>query len=165
MEEKKIAEKVIAAFPQSAIELVEENTDRPFLVVPADNLYEVCRFLRNDAELSFNALSCLSGVDSGETLTSVYHFFSYVHRHFCVLKVHVTREAPEIPTIETLWPGANWFERESYDLLGIIYTGHSDLRRIMLPDDWIGHPLRKDFVEQEEYRGMGTARTNPLDIE
>jgi NADH-quinone oxidoreductase subunit C len=165
MEEKKIAEKVMAAFPQAGIALVEENTDHPFLVVPAAALDEVCRYLKDDADLSFDSLTSLSGVDSGESLTSVYHLFSYARRHFCVLKVHVTREAPEIPTVSTIWPGAGWFERESFDLLGMIYTGHGDLRRIMMPDDWIGHPLRKDYQEQEEYRGMGTTRTNPHDVE
>jgi NADH-quinone oxidoreductase subunit C len=164
MEEPKIAEKVLAAFPQAGITTVSENTDHPFLIVPAGSLPAVCRYLKDDPECAFDALSCLSGVDGGEKLTSVYHLFSYVHRHYCVLKVNVPKDAPEIPTVETIWPGAGWFERESYDLLGIVYAGHGDLRRIMLPDDWVGHPLRKDYVEQEEYHGMGTTRTNPRDI-
>jgi NADH-quinone oxidoreductase subunit C len=164
MEEKKIVEKVKAAFPQVEIDLVEENTDHPYMVVPPDALVDVCRHLKDDDELRMETLTCLSGVDDGETLTSVYHLFSYTHGHYSVLKVRVPKTSPAIPTVEKIWPGANWFERESFDLLGIVYEGHSDLRRIMMPDDWVGHPLRKDYVEQEEYHGMGTSRTNPLDI-
>jgi NADH-quinone oxidoreductase subunit C len=159
MEEKQIIEKIKTAFSDAAFELVEENTDHPYLVVPPDKLVEICRFLKEEKDLHFDSLANLSGVDNKEMLTTVYHLFSYEHAHFCVLKVNTPRETPEMPTIEGVWPGANWFEREVYDLFGIVFTGHSDLRRIMLPEDWVGHPLRKDYEEQEEYHGMGTTRT------
>jgi len=74
----------------------------------------------------------------------VYHLFSYGHRHTFVLKVHLDREQPRVPTVEGVWGVANWHEREAYDLFGIVFEGHSDLRRILLPDDWVGWPLRKD---------------------
>ncbi len=164
MEEKKIAEKVIAAFPDVFFERIEENTDHPVLVVPAEKIADVCRKLRDDDELYLDSLTNLSCVDEGEKLSIVYHLFSYRHRHFAVLKVGVPRENPEMPTVQPIWPGAGWFEREAYDLMGIRFVGHPDLRRIMLPDDWVGHPLRKDYVEQEEYHGMGTSRSNPMDV-
>jgi NADH-quinone oxidoreductase subunit C len=164
MEEKKIADRIVASFPDAGLEIIEENTDHVIVVVPASKLLDVCSFARNDDELRFDTLASLSGVDNGENLTSVYHLFSYAKRHFIVLKVNVPRSEPRLPSVAKIWPGAGWFERESYDLLGIVYEGHGDLRRIMLPDDWVGHPLRKDYEEQEEYRGMGTTRNDPMEI-
>ena len=84
----------------------------------------------------------------------VYHLFSYEHRHKFVLKVHLPREGAHVPTVEGTWAVANWHEREAYDLFGIVFDGHSDLRRILLPDDWVGHPLRKDWVDPDFYNGM-----------
>jgi NADH-quinone oxidoreductase subunit C len=164
MEEKNILGKVIAAFPEAGFELVEENTDHPYLVVPAESLLDVCRLLKDDGELQLNTLTNLSCVDEGENLTMVYHLFSYQLRHYAVLKVRTPRTAPEIPSVQPIWTGAGWFEREAFDLMGIAFTGHKDLRRIMMPDDWVGHPLRKDYQELEEYHGIGTSRTDPLEI-
>ena len=84
----------------------------------------------------------------------VYHVWSYRHLHGFVLKVHLPREDPRVPTVEGTWGVANWHEREAYDLLGVVFEGHSDLRRILLPDDWSGHPLRKDWVDPEFYNGL-----------
>jgi NADH-quinone oxidoreductase subunit C len=92
----------------------------------------------------------------------VYHLFSYRHRHAIVLKVEVDRAAARVPTVEGVWKAANWFEREVYDLFGVEFTGHPDLRRIMLPDDWVGHPLRKDYLEAGGYRGIANTREDPL---
>ena len=164
MEEREILEKIKESFPEADLEIVDENTDHPYLKVPVDTLLDVCRKLKDDPELDMQTLTSLSGVDYGENLTTVYHLFSYEHRHFCVLKVDCLREDPRVPSVEPVWPGAGWFEREAYDLLGITYEGNSDLRRIMLPEDWEGHPLRKDYVEPEEYHGMGTGRTDALEI-
>jgi NADH-quinone oxidoreductase subunit C len=74
------------------------------------------------------------------------------------LKVDLPREAPSVATMEGVWKAANWLEREVFDLFGVNFIGHSDQRRIMLPEDWVGHPLRKDYVEQEEYDGISTQR-------
>jgi NADH-quinone oxidoreductase subunit C len=138
----------------------------PFTVVvdPAQFL-DVMTFLKNDPELRFDFLRSVTGVDWPEEkrIESVYHLYSYETGLAHVVKLYCDREAPEAPTVEGLWPTANWFEREVYDLSGIVYLGHSDLRRIMLPDDWVGHPLRKDYVEQEDYHGIGTTRASPLD--
>ena len=163
MEEKQIIEKVIGAFAGVSFEKIEENTDHPLLIVPAEEIADVCSYLRDESELRMDTLANLSCVDEGDNLSVVYHLFSLHHRHFSVLKVSVAREKPEIPTVQPIWPGAGWFEREAYDLMGIHFAGHPDLRRIMMPDDWVGHPLRKDYEEQEEYHGMGTSRTNPMD--
>jgi NADH-quinone oxidoreductase subunit C len=84
----------------------------------------------------------------------VYHLSSLKHRHWIVLKVYLPRVDPKIPSVEKIWPTANWHEREAYDLFGVIFTGHSDFRRIFLPEDWAGHPLRKDWEWPEEWHGI-----------
>jgi NADH-quinone oxidoreductase subunit C len=76
--------------------------------------------------------------------------------------VKLPREDPQVPTLENVWKSANWMEREIYDLLGVNFTGHSDMRRLLMPEDWIGHPLRKDFVEPQEYHGISTVRESPI---
>ena len=138
------------------------TTDRagdPFATVPAAKIAEILAFVRDDAQIQFNCLSNLTGVDAPpDHLEVVYHFFSYSKRHSMTLKVKVPKANPHLPTVENVYPTANWQEREAYDLLGMIFDGHSDLRRIMLPDDWVGHPLRKDYKEEEDYHGMATTR-------
>jgi NADH-quinone oxidoreductase subunit C len=136
------------------------DVPEPYLFVDTPVIVEVCRFLRDDPTLKFEVLSDLTAVDwpKEEKIQIVYHLFSYSQRHQIVLKVDLPRDNPKIATTEGLWKVANWFEREIYDLFGVIFEGHSDLRRIMLPEDWVGYPLRKDYVEQEEYDGMSTQR-------
>ncbi len=132
----------------------------PYLNVDPQTIVEVCRFLRDDEGLHFEVLSDLTALDwpKQEKIQIVYHLYSYSHRHQIVLKADLARANPRIATVEGIWKVANWFEREVYDLFGVIFEGHSDLRRIMLPEDWVGYPLRKDYVEQEEYDGISTQR-------
>ena len=132
----------------------------PYLSVDGASIIEVCEFLRDAPALGFEVLSDLTALDwpKEEKIQLVYHLFSYTHNHQIVLKVDLPRENPKIATVEGVWKVANWFEREVYDLFGVIFDGHSDLRRIMLPEDWTGYPLRKDYVEQEEYDGISTQR-------
>jgi len=127
---------------------------------------EVCRFLRDEPALLFDCLSNLSALDYPDkgVIQVVYNLFSYKHRHEITLKVDVARAHPVVKTVERVWPAANWLEREAYDLLGVVFEGHSDLRRILLPDDWIGWPLRKDYVEAPEYHGISTVRESMLDL-
>jgi NADH-quinone oxidoreductase subunit C len=92
----------------------------------------------------------------------VYHLFSYRHRHGIVLKVEADRAAPSVPSVEAVWKAANWMEREVFDLFGVEFPGHPDLRRVLLPDDWVGHPLRKDYQEAGGYHGISNVRESPL---
>lgn len=132
----------------------------PYLTVERAAIVYICRFLRDDADLRFAVLSDLTALDwpKDEKIQMVYHLYSYTQRHQIVLKVDLPRDNPTVSTVEGVWKVANWFEREVYDLFGVIFEGHSDLRRIMLPEDWVGYPLRKDYVEQEEYDGISTQR-------
>jgi NADH-quinone oxidoreductase subunit C len=132
-------------------------------VEPA-RIAEVCRFLKSEPALRFDCLSNLSGVDypARSMIQVVYHLFSYQLRHWIVLKVDAVRDDPVVPTVSDVWSAADWQEREVFDLLGVTFTGHPDLRRILMPEDWPGHPLRKDFVEPQEYHGISTSRESLL---
>lgn len=132
----------------------------PNFRVEAQAIVEVCCYLRDDPESNFEVLSDLTGLDlpKENNLQVVYHLYSYSKRHQIVLKVDLPRDNPHVSTMEGVWKVANWLEREVFDLFGVIFEGHSDLRRILLPEDWVGYPLRKDYVEQEEYDGISTQR-------
>ena len=142
--------------------------------VAARSIADVARFLKNEPTLAFDALNNLSGVDYFEPeakktakfghephVEVVYHLYSYRHRHAIVLKVKVPRwkdnrtgELPEVPSVSGVWAIADWHERETFDLVGINFTGHPDLRRILCTEDWVGHPLRKDYEFPLEYHGI-----------
>lgn len=145
--------------PDGVEDLDEQGLD-PFFKVKPDSVRKVCLALRDDPGLKFDVLSDLTAVDrpTDEVIQLVYHLYSYNSRQQIVLKVDLDRESPRIATVEDVWKVANWFEREVFDLFGVVFEGHSDLRRILLPEDWVGYPLRKDFVEQEEYDGISTER-------
>ncbi|HYT91270.1 MAG TPA: NADH-quinone oxidoreductase subunit C [Gemmataceae bacterium] len=146
----------------------------PFVVVDTADLVEVCRFLRDDPALRFEFLHCISGTDYFEPdpkkapkagfephVEVVYHLQSFTHRHRFVLKVILPRwkdnqpgQLPEVPTLTGVWGSADWHEREVYDLSGVWFVGHPDPRRMLLAEDWVGHPLRKDYEFPLEYHGI-----------
>lgn len=134
--------------------------------ISGDKLVAACTLLKDDPAYRFNCLSNLSGVDYPKqtAIQIVYHLYSYVHRHYFVLKVNAHRDDPQVPTVSHLWSHAEWQEREAYDLVGVNFGGHPDMRRILMPEDWPGHPLRKDFVEPEEYHGIATSRESLLKV-
>jgi NADH-quinone oxidoreductase subunit C len=161
MEPLQILERVKSRFGDRVLETVDKKPD-PFAVVDPKAIVEIGRFMKEDPELAMDCLSNQSGVDYKDRVEVVYHLFSYKHRHGAVLKVKLPRENPSVETVESVWKSANWMEREIYDLLGVNFEGHSDMRRILMPEDWIGHPLRKDFVEPAEYHGISTVRESPI---
>ena len=134
--------------------------------VQSARVAELCLFLRDEPELRFDFLQCLTAVDwpKREVQEVVYHLFSYRHRHSLCVKTEVPRDAPRLPSVAAIWPTANWHEREQFDLLGVVFEGHPELRRILMPDDWVGHPMRKDFHEPKSYRGMPTSRPSPMEL-
>jgi NADH-quinone oxidoreductase subunit C len=146
----------------------------PWIEVAPQGLVEVCTYLRDDSELRLDMLNCITGVDYFEPdpkkaaktgwephMEVVYHLSSTVKKHSLVLKVMLPRwkdgiagEIPEVPSVAGVWSTADWHEREVYDLSGIRFMGHPDLRRILCPEDWEGYPLRKDYEMPLEYHGI-----------
>ncbi|HLZ64554.1 MAG TPA: NADH-quinone oxidoreductase subunit C [Ktedonosporobacter sp.] len=113
------------------------------LDVDGEHLVAVCRFLRD--QLGFDLLSCISGVDMLDHLETVYHLRSITRGQLLQLKVRIDHEKPEVDSVVSVWPTANWLERETYDMYGIRFAGHPDLRRMLLDDDFEGYPLLKSF--------------------
>jgi NADH-quinone oxidoreductase subunit C len=143
----------------------EENAGhQPGMVIKSELLEAVCQVLYRHEQLYFDMLSCISAIDNGPeagTIDVVYNFYSIPYHHALMLKVTVDRNTedeplPEVPTLTHIWRTADWHEREIFDLMGIEFTNHPDMRRILLPADWEGHPLRKDYKLQEYYHGIKT---------
>lgn len=128
----------------------------PRIHLDAGNWRAVAEFMAGNEQLAFDFLLCASGVDyvGEDKLCAVYDLRSMKHKHEFAVKVYTDRSSPAIPSVADLWPTADWHEREIFDLLGIDFPGHPDLRRILLPEDWVGHPLRKDYVFPREYHGI-----------
>jgi NADH-quinone oxidoreductase subunit C len=149
-----IIERLKAKFP-NGIEGVREFRGEVTVQVKPDALVEMCTFLRDDPDCDFNFLSDVSGVDyyPEEPRFGVnYHLLSMKYKQRLRLKVRLkgTAGAPRVPTVTSVWPGANWFERETFDLFGVTFVGHPDLRRLLLPMDFRGHPLRRDNPTVQE---------------
>ncbi|WP_144650473.1 NADH-quinone oxidoreductase subunit C [Bacillus cereus] len=121
------------------------SKDVPTLVVELSKYYEVMELLRSHEELAFDYMSELHATDFVTHMEVYVHLFSYGKKQSVAVKVKLDREEPQVESVTALWKGADWPEREAYDLLGIVFKGHPNLSRILMPDDWIGHPLRKDY--------------------
>ncbi len=141
-------------FDDSIFEFVDNPPSDPYINVSPEKLFDICLELRDNPELDFDYLMCLTGVDFPDTLQVVYHLYSLKKKHKVVLKVSVPKDQPKVPSVERIWRSADWHEREAFDLFGIIFEGHHNLIRILLPYDWEGYPLRKDYKEPETYHGM-----------
>lgn len=168
---QEIFEIVKNEFPNYGLEFKEENPVEPLIAVPPLKIKEVCEFLRDNEDLQFDYLMCLSGVDdangekvtdeagnetiTGGTLSVYYHLHSTKLKHKVNLVVSADRENPEVESVENVWKTANWHEREAYDMYGIKFLNHPNLTRILMPYDWeAGYPLRKDYKNPEFYKGM-----------
>ncbi len=170
-----LAARIRAELPEAVLAVVSDQHD-PWIEVRAQDLAEVAGLLRDDEALRFEMLNCISGVDyvpvdpkqrrgsKGDWsahLEVVYHLTSLSRRERIVLKVLLPRwkddmpgRLPEVPTLCDVYGTAEWHEREVYDLIGVQFVGHPDMRRILCPDDWVGHPLRKDYQMPLEYHGI-----------
>lgn len=132
------------------------------LIVPAGQIATICQFLYEDNRLYFDYLACITAIDNGPglaTMEIIYNLTSIPYGQDLMLKIIFPRNLPDQPlpsvsTVSHIWRTADWHEREAFDLLGIHFDRHPDLRRILLPEDWEGHPLRKDFILQERYHGI-----------
>ena len=156
----------VFGFEEAAPREQKDGLRDPFFRVVPESIVEVLQSLRDDPGLRFDFLQNLTAVDwlSTGKIDIVYHLHAYAYRHEIVVKTSVPRDRPRLPSVASLWKNADWLEREQYDLFGVVFEGHPDLRRLLLPDDWVGHPMRKDYREAAEYRGMPTTRPSPLDL-
>ena len=151
----KIGKMVKEKFPGS---LLNENTETHIQLAP-DHWFEIATLLKSEPTLSFDSLQCQTGIDIGEnTLEARYNLHSIEHNHYTEIRISVSMDKPIIPSVEKIWRIADWFERETYDMLGIQFSDHRDLRRILLPDDWEGWPLRKNYEVQETYHGIAVPK-------
>ncbi len=138
----------LRAWDAAAITGIDEFRGELTITVASENLRRVCDYLRSDAELQFTFLSDVTGVDRfpiEPRFELNYHLLSIPHRRGVRVKARVSGQNPVIDSVTSVWPTANWHEREIFDLFGVRFEGHPDLSRILLPDDWEGHPLRKDY--------------------
>jgi NADH-quinone oxidoreductase subunit C len=141
---------------------IDENSTPPSLEVPTEKIDLICQELHQNQNCYFDFLSCITGIDNGPeagTMEVIYNLYSIPFDLKLMLKIKLIRNAdgeelPSVPTVSHIWKTADWHEREIYDLVGIKFTGHPDLRRILLPADWEGHPLRRDYKNLEIYHGI-----------
>jgi NADH-quinone oxidoreductase subunit C len=145
----------------------EGKVNHPQFHIETRELVLVAALLRNTHGYYFDLLSCVTGLDLGFNkdknqfeVQVVYTLYSIAYNSWCSLYVTVERDRIKIPSVGAIWPTAYWHEREAYDLLGIEFENHPDLRRILLPADWEGYPLRKDYKQQEVYHGLKTESPN-----
>ncbi len=146
--QNQFAEKIIKALP---------DDKHPRVHVNSNDWREIAQFLKENPALQFDWLASLSAIDyaADQQFCIVYDLWSFEHQHTFAVKVYAPRsDDTHYPTVSDLWPAANWQEREAFDLFGILFDGHPDLRRILLADDWVGFPLRKDYVFPREYHGI-----------
>jgi NADH-quinone oxidoreductase subunit C len=143
-----LAEKIKEKFPAEIIE-VTNFRDQVSVIVKKDGIFGICKFLHDDPVLNFDHLQDLCGADyHGKKETRfevVYNLYSIRFHNRIRIRAQVPENDPRIRSVTPIWAGANWHERECFDMFGIVFQGHPDLRRILLPEDWEGHPLRKDY--------------------
>ncbi len=148
MEPLAITEKIKEMFPEEVLD-VREFRGQVSVTLKKNRIRDISRYLHDDPELYFDYLVDVCGVDylgrKEKRFEVVYHLFSIKHRHAIRLKAEVSGDNPAIDSVTPVWIGANWHEREVFDLYGIKFNGHPDLRRILMPEDWEGYPLRKDY--------------------
>lgn len=136
---------------------IDENAFPKAIKIPAADLVHVCKELTQNSAIYFDMLSCVTAIDNGAeaaTMEIVYNLYSIPYNIQLMVKVMLPRENPAIATVSHIWKTAGWHEREAYDMFGIIFNGHTDLRRILMPADWEGYPLRKDYTHQAYYRDI-----------
>ena len=149
MTNDEIKNKIEAIFKDLVLSVILSAQGEVILVAKPETYLSIAKSLKEIKEFTFDHLSSLTAVDypKDNKITVVSHLWSYHHKHQLTLKLDVARSNPVAPTLENIWKSANWLEREVFDLYGVVFEGHSDLRRIMMPDDYQKYPLRKDFSD------------------
>lgn len=166
MEPKLIAQAIAEALKErfpAEVKEINEFRGQVSVIVKKDRIKEIMGYLHDTPELCFSYLRDLCGVDyigkKGPRFEVVYQLYSISHRHMIRIRAEVPEDDPAIDSVSDIWDGANWHERECYDMFGIRFNGHPDLRRILMPEDWEGYPLRKDYplksdLGEGEWKGL-----------
>mgnify|MGYP001227209253 FL=1 len=155
MELSDIFKQLNAKFPDSCQFLDEDK----FILVKSSNWQDIATFIKQDNKLFFDYLMCISSYDVGDKKTYgvAFNFKSTTLGHYLEIRIEVT-DNKSIPSVSHLWGSADWHEREAYDMMGIKFDNHPNFKRILLPEDWPGYPLRKDFETPDYYRGMAVPK-------
>jgi NADH-quinone oxidoreductase subunit C len=135
----------------------DEKASPKAIIVPAADVKKICTELYQNTSTYFDMLSCLTGIDNGveaNTMEVVYNVYSIPFNHHLMVRVILPREKPEVDSVTDIWRTANWHEREAAEMFGITFIGHPDPRKLLLPADWEGHPLKKDYQHQDKYRDV-----------
>lgn len=138
------------------LQVNEQCTPKAVVVSPAQ-VVSLCKTCYEDPSFYFDTLSCLTAIDNGPeagTMEVIYNLYSIPFDVHLMVKTVLSRENPVVDSVASIWRTANWHEREAFDMFGIHFNGHPDLRRILLPADWEGYPLRKDYHQQDYYHGV-----------
>jgi NADH-quinone oxidoreductase subunit C len=166
---EKIKELAASAVPGAQIEIIPSTpaAQQPALLVDRGHVFAVARFLKDDPRLQLDFCSCVTGVDYLQTgmIEVVYHLYSVALKHGpVVLKVRAPRDLEQccVPSLTPVWRGCEFQEREAYDLFGVKFDGHPDLRRILMWDEFVDHPMRKDYVPPLDYEWEPTAHDDTL---
>ncbi len=160
MEPLEIVERLKEEFSGEIVD-VKQFRDQVFVTVKRERIVDICRYLHDRTDIGMNYLADLCGVDypgRRQRFEVVYNLYSIKYKHRLMIKVPIPESDPSVDSVVPVWNGANWHEREACDMYGIVFNGHPDLRRILMPEDWEGYPLRKDYPlkgpEGWEYKGF-----------
>ena len=134
---------------------IELNLESDVILVSSASLMAVAEKFKNDADLDFDFLMCITALDDGDSknFTVAYNFYSNTNKHSVEVRVPVV-DGKDVPSLSGIWKTADWHEREAYDMMGVIFSGHPELKRILLPEDWEGYPLRKNYKVADYYHGV-----------
>jgi NADH-quinone oxidoreductase subunit C len=154
--EKSLSEKVAACLNEKFPNSLESEDVNGYIQMKDKNWFEIAQYLRDNLDFLFDSLQCVTGYDFGENedLEVRYNLHSMTHNHAIEIRIKTDRNNPKVPSVEQVWRIGDWFERETYDMYGIEFEGHSNMTRILCPEDWAGWPLRKDYETQESYHGI-----------
>ena len=158
MKRKDLIELLQSKMGRSIVRIEEMPNNDIIMEIYTDDLVPVMVSMKKDEDLRFTTLMNQLGVDYGESFAVIYNLYSFDLDNKLTVKVYMDKDNPEVDSVEHIFRGVNWFERETYDLLGIRFKGHGNLERLLLPPDWEGHPLRKDYVYPEVYNGLELKR-------
>jgi len=154
--ELSLTEKVSAVIAKKFPNTIESDEENSHIQMKGKNWFEIAQYLRDNPDFLFDSLQCVTGYDFGENedLEVRYNLHSMTHNHAIEIRIKTDRNDPKVPSVEKVWRIGDWFERETYDMYGIVFEGHSNMTRILCPEDWEGWPLRKDYEVQETYHGI-----------